>query len=177
MNELEKEYATHFLPDEIRKCLLDGTYLELNIADIQVELAKTSKKIYRDLIKNSIAGKCKKALSIVFHKEDLERVLESDADYIVELLTHVADTGELLEEIKEVITEDNYMELAKLTDFLVTKYIENFNYLQGRRSILEHSLNGIEFIDNKNEDTREQVKAFVRGKLAEYRSGKHLEKN
>ena len=176
MNKIEKEYEVHTLPDDIKEGLLDGTYLELNIEDIQADLAKTSKRIYMDLVKNNITGKFKKVLGMVFRKEDLEYTLDKDADYIVELLTHIADTGELLEEIKQAITEENYLSLAKLTDFLVNKYIENFNYLQGQRTSLEHSLKGISFTDNKNDDTREETKEFVRRKLAEYRSGKHLEK-
>lgn len=178
MEELEQEYLKHEVSESIRKKILDSTYLEMNIDDILLELFRSSKRTYRELIKNEIVAKFQHLLGKVLSSSaDLEEFLNQDADYILDLLVLIADNSEIFAEIKDAITEDNYEDLIKLTDFAVEQYINNYNYIQGQRDSLNASLNGIVSIDCRHSDRREITKEFIRAKINEFTSGKYLEKN
>lgn len=176
IKKLEAEYGKVVVPEVLLKSIKNGRDLSLDIDGILSELARSSKKVYRELLKNYIAKKWKNLVRRLFASdENLDEILEKDADYILELLIHIADNSELFAEIQDSITDENYEEVIRLTEFAVQKYLEQFNYLQGKRKSLEASISGITYIDGK-EDQREAVKEFIRLKINEFTSVKYLEK-
>lgn len=177
MTKIELEYREHEVKKELRDKIPDGEYLEMNIDDVLKELAKTSARLYIEDLRNRASTKFRRLVGkVVPDYNDLADFLEKDSDYVLELLIHIADTSEIFAEIKDAISEGNLDELIKLTDFAVEKYAENYNFLAGKRKALASSMNGITMINNSLTDTREETKDFIRQKIGEVTSYKHLEK-
>lgn len=177
MSKIENEYLKHQVNKELRDKIPDGEYLEMNIDDILKELAKSSGKMYLEYLRNRVSTKFRKLMGMISQdNDDLIDFLERDCDYILEILIHIADSSEIFAEIKDAIEKDNFEELIKLTDFAVEKYADNLNYLKGQRKSLLSRLNGITLIDNSLSDTREETKDFIRKKIGDSTSYKHLEK-
>ena len=177
MTEIESEYGRHKVPDDIQKKIIDDTYLALNIEDIAKEYFKEEKRLKRLIVKNWIVRHCLNAHSILWtEKTRYEQYLEQDRQYIEEIIEHIEDHEDYLLKILEVLDEKNWQEMLKILDFCVLHYVSNYNFIQGKRKSLEHAFAGIEYIDNRNKDTREEFKTWFEQKIEQNKPEKHLEK-
>lgn len=175
MNKLEEKYYNHEVKEDFKEMIQDDTDLDMALEELIRYIEKDKRKIARDLLKNSAVRKIKRITQLLSRDDTISRVLDKDEELINELLEHIDLNLEYLEQIRSLITKNNYKELMRLVDFLVDYYISNLNYLQSRRTSLEHSLSGITYFDGARTDSRDEVNDFYNKTIVKYQ-GKPIEK-
>ena len=78
--------------------------------------------------------------------------------------------------IIDKISNNNYQELLRLSEFTEKHYFSNFDYLISERSNLALYYRGIRTM-NINDDTRKTFKAFFSNKINEFHKEKGVEKH
>lgn len=157
MKTIEEEYKEHVVPEEVSKELTDPYSLVLNIEFFIKELEKEERRVLRRKRRNRLAQRV-----FISSKEILQEE-ETCYEEIVELIEELMDN---YTEIAGELTEENFEEMLKLVDFLLVQYTNNKAFINGKIDSLEQAMNGITFIDNRNQDKREQVREFIKKRLA-----------
>ena len=166
MEELEEKYKEHKLPEELKEEIQDPYCLIMSMDSLIEEWEKQEKSILRKRRKNHF-------FQILLGENEL--LLQEDS-YLEKFLDLLEDNMDFLIEILEVITDENYLELARVVDFIVNQYVNNRGYIQGRIEGLSQSMNGFQYIDNRYSYNHEELKVFIRKILASMKKEKQLEK-
>lgn len=175
MNKLEEKYSHHEIKADFKEMVQDDIDLDMAVEELIRYIEKDKRKIAKDLLKNSAVRKIKRLTQLLSRDASISSVLDKDEELINELLEHIDLNLEYLEQIRSLITKDNFKELMRLVDFLVDYYISNLNYIQSRRTSLEHSLSGITYFDGARTDSRDEVNEFYNKTIVKYQ-GKPIEK-
>ena len=177
MEKIEIEFQKHKVPEDIQSRILDDTYLALNIGDIAKEYFKEEKRVKRLLIRNKFLQQLLNAYGCIgFNVSNHDQCLKEDEEYLTELIEHIEDHEDYLIEILEVLSKDNWQKMLKVLDFSVIHYASNYNYIQGNRKGLEYALSGIQYCDNRNQDTRKEFKEWFQKTMECEKNPKELEK-
>lgn len=137
--------------------------------DFKREIRKNNLDIVKAKIKNTLLSQ----------KNDIE-YYEYDNGLMSELNTMILNYREIYVNIIHIATEDNYMELLKVMDFLTYYYKEHIKYYEHKRDKLEMYIKGISFSDSRYEDNQDVLYKFIDKKLTEIytkQNGKILVKN
>ena len=131
--EIKEQYEKHIVPDEIKEDVPDPYSLVLNIEDVVKKLEKEQSRYIRHRIKNHIAQK------FCMHTLD---ILKAEDKVFVEMIEWINEVVGWLIEITSSITEENYIELTKLVDFLVAQFEQNKSYYASRMKAVEEAQRG-----------------------------------
>lgn len=167
MATIEESYNAHKLPEELKEDILDPYCLVLNIDGLVAEWEKEQKETLKKRRKNHIFQKIVIGGSELLQREDayLEQyqdLLEDNMNFAVGVL--------------EVLTEENFLELARLVDFIVTHFVGNKQHIQSKIEGLNYEIKGIHYMDNRYSYTHEELKDFVMKLLGTWKEEKQLEK-
>lgn len=138
--------------------------IDKDIVEIDQEMKKSEFKKIISSIKNKI-----------LFGEDFE-YYEQDYDLMKEEYQLGADFIEYFRLIIDKISNNNYQELLRLSEFTEKHYFSNFDYLISERSNLALYYRGIRTM-NINDDTRKTFKAFFSNKINEFHKEKGVEKH
>ena len=167
MNKIEEEYKNYQVPEEVKEEITDPYALVLSVEGLVKQLEKDEKKVLRRRRRNRIAQDVYTSSREILFEE--EKCLNESLELIDAFINYLISAT-------ETITDDNYEELIKLIDFMVTHYTGNQAFIEGKITSLEQYLNGINYIDNRHQDTRREVKEFLDQKIASMKKAKELEK-
>lgn len=165
--EMEEEYRVHEVPKEIKEQVQDSCILSLNIEDLIKFLGKETKKVFLKRKVNHFMQK------IFVMSEDMLQEVDS---YYEETLNLIEENKALLQEIREMITEENFQELVKVVDFIVKHYSDNIDYIESHIEGLSQARDGIQYVDNRKKYTKKSLKEFINKKLVSMKTEKQLEK-
>lgn len=175
MDSVKEQFKNHQVPEDIVKKIKDDKCACLNMESAVEALYRTEKKVYRQLIKNAFKQEIGELTESIFHVPD-PRILIADEKYLNEMYALVEDTISMIEEMMPCINQDNYQELVRLLDFLVSQFTNNFQTLGRRRESLQYAKKGFGYIDGRCDDTREEVNEFFSEEIKKYKDEKQLVK-
>ena len=176
MKSIEEMYDKHVISERCRKEILTPYDLVLNIDEVVSMIEDQEKEVLSDHKKNVIAQKVKNNPFLSWLEGRDFSLLEEDGSLLEELFDWMERCLDLLVFIVEGLTEDNFLEMLKLCDFLVDAYVENHQFLDGQRRAVSYASQGIRYQDNRYFDTREEVSQFVLQKLGKKTVENPLEK-
>ena len=177
MTDIEIEFNRHKVPSDIQKKIVNDTCLALNIGDIAKTYFREEKRIKHVLMKQKVIQKILNASGkIGIESSEYDEYFKSDDRLLGELIDHISTHEDYLLVILEELNENNWQRMMKILDFCVLHYASNYNYIQGMRRSLEYTLNGIDYYDNRNEDTREEFKEWFYSVMEQEKTAKKLEK-
>lgn len=160
---VEDDYDTYRMRPEVKSGIQDPTTLYLNIEAVIAELEISEKEIAKErrkcLVKDSI-GNLKKTRG--YYKKILEII-----DKNIGALVFMEDT----------IDENNFRELTKLLDFMVTAYADNVKHYQNKVETVSYHPEGYDFVNERYKYNHEELMKFVKDKLLGLNNEKELEKN
>ena len=174
LEEMEEEYLEHEVPDEIMSKLVDHFIFLINIDDVIDELHKDEVRCSKRLIVNDVKRGLKR-IAGYFADVDSELV-EREKKYLDDELEFVYDVMDYSSQIASATDDENYMELARLFDFMIMNYSETISSKESRLVGIERARNGIEFIDFRYRDKSKELREFMDNKLQMYQKHKELEK-
>lgn len=175
MDSIKEQFKNHQVPEDIFKKINDDRCAYLNMESAVEALYRTGKKVNRLLIKNAFKQEMGELLEPIFHVPD-PRILIADEKYLNEMYALVEDTISMIEEMMPCINQDNYQELVRLLDFIVSQFKNNFQTLGRRRESLQYAKKGFGYIDGRCDDTREEVYEFFQEEIKKYKDEKQLVK-
>ena len=167
MKKIEEEYQEYVVSEEIQKRIDSPLVLILNIDDFFKQVRRDEKFISRAIKRNRFVGK-------VFPKTKC--VVDAQEEVLLEMFGLAEENLDYYDNILVEISHDNYQELLKLMDFLITHYMGNRSYYESRLEAIQQSLKGIEFSDYSKRNTREDIQKFFEQKINEIKEKKQLEK-
>lgn len=152
---LEKDYEEY----EIGKNLIDNysdfeDYMSLVISDTEGIVEDTFKQILENNRWKKIS-KIRNLFPVVFVKEDID-FYDYDNGILLDASDLLLNNLEYYQRIRDISNESNFLELSKLTNFLIDMYEENIKYLNQRREKLNASYRGIE-VESKDFDYNSYV--------------------
>ena len=173
LEEMEEEYKNHEVPEEIMDKLIDPFIFVMNIDDVLDELHKDESRCSKKLVSNDIKrGVNHLARYFVDVPKDL---LEKEHSYLSDEIKFIHDVMGYSSRIACYAEDENYLELAKLFDFMIMNYSETISSKESRLVGLEHARNGIEYIDFRAKDKSEVLRKFMDKELKTYENYKKLE--
>ena len=167
MKKIEEAYQTHKLPEDLKEEITDPYALVLSIDSLVEEWEREEKETLRKRRKNHFFQK------IIFGQKD---ILQREDSYLEQFQDLLEDNMDFTVGVLEVLTDENFLELARLVDFIVTHYIGNKGYINSRIEGLNQAMNGIRYVDNRHSYTHEELKEFVTKLLEKMKKEKQLEK-
>lgn len=167
MNKIEEEYKNYQVPEEVKEEITDPYVFVLSIEEMVKQLEKDEKRVLRKRRRNRIAQDVLVSSRDILFEEG--KCLNESLDLIDAFINYLIS-------VTEIITEETLDELIKLVDFMVTHYTGNQGFIEGKITSLEQYLNGINYIDNRHQDTRKEVKEFLDQKIARMKKEKELAK-
>lgn len=174
LDEMEEEYINHEIPDEIMSKLVDHFVFIMNIDESINALHKDEVRCSKRLLVNDVKRGVYKVAGY-FADVDSE-LLDREKRYLEDELDFIYDVMDYSSEISNVTDEDNYLELARLFDFMVINYSEAISSKESRLIGIERARNGIEFVDFRFKDKSKELREFMDNKLQIYQKNKELEK-
>lgn len=175
MDSVKEQFKNHQVPKDIQKRIKDDQCAYLNMESAIEALARTGKKVYRQILKNALKQDIGEIIEPIFHMPD-PRILIADEKYLSEMFALVEDTITMIEEMMPCVNPDNYQELVRLLDFIVSQFTNNFQTLGRRRESLQYAKKGIGYIDGRCDDTREETMEFFKEEIKKYKDEKQLVK-
>ena len=172
IDEIAKEYETFTikttLVDNIVTCRL---LLEVAIEDTVYD----RKELMKELRLNKWYHLKTQIIDFFFLilKSDVLDVYGEDEKIIKECISFIEEFISLLERMREIICEDNYVELTKIVDFATDHYHAQTHYYDSKRDRLDFRLSGIDYYDPRYEDNRESILQFIKQKIEELSKNKN----
>jgi len=176
VEKLEKEYEKHELSEEFIQSIDSSTSLVLAIDDCVDEFNKTSSKLYNRLVGNSVRKDFNGLIGHVFSRLD-SKYFELREKYLEEELILVQDMIALSNRMINDIDDNNYLEIAKLFDFLTIQYESSMEAKASKIEGLFYSTKGIEYVDFSKSDTSKDLVPFLHKKLSSFEKKKQLVKS
>ena len=175
IEDIEKEYNEY-------KCELDmitsikelDAWLEVRFDDID-EYIKVLNKDSKDNDKSKIFGYIKNQFPFIFEYDDIS-FYDKDNKIVKDACTLSRMYQSYIKHIVYYSTEDNYKEMAKLSDFIMMYYYKDLDYLYGERDELEYRRKGYGCVCNDVEDNSLVVHEFFATKISEFKEAKGIEK-
>ena len=167
MRNIEEEYKTHQLPEDIHQIIQNPYDFVLSIDNLIKKFEREQRKLVRRIGRNALAQK-------LFFAD--KEILAAEGEQLNTLDDIIDDNLSILVEVLEALTDDNFPELMKMVDFQVSHYLENRGYIGGRIEALCQSVNGFGYFDYRYENTHPAVKEFLTKKLEAMKKQKQLEK-
>lgn len=160
---VEDDYDTYYVRPEVRIGIQDPTTLYLNIEAVLGELELSEKEIAKQRRKSLV-------------KDDVRHLKEIRKYYkkIIEIID--SNIGALVF-MEDTITDENFKELVKLLDFMVTQYADNVKHYQNKIETVSYDSEGYDFVNERYKYNHEELMQFVKNKLKGLNSEKELEKN
>ena len=167
MEEIEQEYESYVVSDDVKETIVDPFSLVLSIEIIVKKFEKVSVSIRKKKNRN-------KLYKMIFLGENY--LIQEEDDCWNKVIKTIEDNTNHLTRIVEVIDEDNFIELAKLVDFMVAKYETNMEFFVARLNSINASYHGFHMVDYSKNYTHPQVMEFVERKINGLKKEKELEK-
>ena len=174
-DKLEKEYENHKIPKEISVYLIDQYAFLLNVDDTVDELEKCEGRYCRLLVRNKIRKNINSIVSS-FLDYSTEDIINMDERYILSIIELIHDVTDYSSRIVEYTDSDNYMEMARLFDFMILHYTNSLCAKEAKREGLKYIARGIDYMDNRVDDTSGALRIFMSNKLKKLEEIKQLEK-
>ena len=176
LNVLDEEYLNHEVPKEILPKIVNPYVLLLNIDDVVDELQKNESRYYRRLMKNGLHQRLNGLYEKLFNDSYMDDALELREKYLLDQVGFIDDTILFCSRIVEVIDEKNYLELARLFDFMTMHFASSMQAKETKLDGIDYALKGEGFIDNRFKDTSTELRVFMNKQLNGYEKQKQLEK-
>jgi len=167
MISLEERYNSHELPKSIKELFISDDAVAIYLTENCKRLIKQQKKNQRQMIANKVAQK------IMFSEKE---VFQSDEEFLNELDDLISSSTSMLSSLFTVLKEDNYLEIGRFIDFILVLFSDNYQVIQSKRRALSFNKRGIQFFDNRYQDTREDIKEFFDKEFDKFKREKVLEK-
>ena len=167
MISLEERYNSHELPKSIKELFISDDAVAIYLTENCKRLIKQQKKNQRQMIVNKVAQK------IMFSEKE---VFQSDEEFLNELDDLISSSTSMLSSLFTVLKEDNYLEIGRFIDFILVLFSDNYQVIQSKRRALSFNKRGIQFFDNRYQDTREDIKEFFDKEFDKFKREKVLEK-
>lgn len=167
MEKIRKLYDEYQISEKLQESIPNPFYLVLGVEALIKEWIRGGKVLARKKRKNRIVQKLVR---------EPNEILKGEEECFTGMENCIEDNIDMMAEILEVLSEENFEELRKLVDFIVIRFTENQKYWQSRLESLKIALNGIQYFDPRVENQHEKVKAFVEEKLTAMKTAKQLEK-
>lgn len=167
MVNLKERYAIHELPRCIKEKMVDDKVLVLNMEDNCLEFKKLQAKNKRQIVLNKLLQKIHPSFN---------DYLKVDGIFLKEIDELYTNTINMINTLYPLVDSDNYMEIARLVDFILVLYSDNYNVIGFKRRSLKFNKRGIEYFDNRFEDTRGEIDEFFSEESKKFIKEKNLEK-
>ena len=159
---VEDDYETYIVRPEVKLGIQDSTTLYLNIEAVLAELELSEKEIVKERRKT-------------IYKTNL-RDLKNTRSYYKKILEIIDKNIGALVFMEDVIAENNFRELVKLLDFMITGYADNVKHYQNKIETISYHPEGYDFVNERYKYNHEELMQFVKNKLKGLNSEKELEK-
>lgn len=167
MEEIEKLYNEYVVSGDTYKKIRNQLLLILNIELVFKSIERHERQLARKVRKNNLVER--------FFPER-KGVLDAENSIYFEMMELMDENLDYFIAITREIDSENYKELTKLVDFLITHFVGNLLYYEAQIEGIYQALKGVNFIDNSKQNTREGIKAFVGKKVEEIKVQKQLAK-
>ena len=171
MDKIEIEFEEYSVPDEIISKIQDQFSLIINIDDVLQELNKQGKRVSKKVFINGLLQDIYRTLGL-----DSLDLLVKDGNILSEEFDLIDQNMLYCGQIAGIVDSDNYLEIAKMFDFIMYHYANNMQNLESRREGINYARKGIGYIDNRIFDTRSEIDKFVQNRVGSYQDKKKLEK-
>ena len=176
MQKMEEMVEKHELSKDFIQSIDGSVSLALAIDDCLDGFNKTSSMIYNRLVGNSVHKGFNGLIGHVFSGLD-SKYFELREKYLEDELLFVRDMIAISDRMINDIDDNNYLEIAKLFDFLTLQYQSNMEAKASKIDGLLYSTKGIEYIDFSKNDTSKDLIVFLHKKLSSYEKRKQLVKS
>lgn len=166
MKTIESSYKEYTIPKKVQEEMQDPFALVLGIEGIVKELEQEEKIVMRKRKRNHFVQ------LLLGDNEFLKR----EDSYWEQLFQILEDNLDLLVAVTDLITTENYLEIVKFVDFLITHFTNNRSYIEGRLEGLNQSIKGIQYIDNRHPYTHKDFLEWAKKYIEQMKSTKQLEK-
>lgn len=174
IEDLETEYKNF----ETKSTDVNSLEKFLNFINIGIddtyEIEGDYKKERRENKFWQFSARIRNIFNFLFIEEETE-FYDYDNKILDELTTLVLTYRTYYEKMIELSNQNNYLELVKLTDFLIHYYSQHIDYYEYRRNKLEMEIQGYSFYNSKYENNQEVVAEFVEKKLSEFEQAQQKE--
>ena len=176
MELLKAKYKTHEVSSDILEKIQDDTSVYLNMQTATEALLRVEKKVYLKLLKNNLKQEFGSLTETIFNVPDIG-LLEMEEKYYNELVELIEENVDMIHEMMNCLSKDNYLELLKLLDFIVAEYANNYKSISSKIDGLKYVKKGIGYYDGRYPNNREEVHDFFQEEIEKYRREKQLEKH
>ena len=167
MEDMEQLYQEYVLPEDTFKKIRNQFFLVLNIEMTFRHVQKHERELAKRIRRNQIVEK-------IFSGR--KEVLDAENSIYLKMIELMEENLDYFIAITREVDANNYRELTKLMDFIITHFTGNLLYYEAQREGIYQALKGIQFIDNSKQNTREAIKSFFEKKVDELKVQKQLEK-
>lgn len=167
MDNIEQLYQEYVVPEDTFKKIRNQFFLVLNIEMTFKHIQKAERELAKRIRRNQMIEK-------IFASK--KEILDAENSVYLKMIELIEENLDYFIAITREVDANNYRELTKLMDFIITHFTGNLLYYEAQREGIHQALKGIQFIDNSKQNTREAIKAFFEKKVAELKVQKQLEK-
>ena len=171
MERIEKEFEEYVVSDEIISKIQDQYSLILNIDDVLQELNKQGKRVSKKIFINGLVQDVYRAIGL-----DGLDLLVKDGNLLSEEFDLIDQNMLYCGQVAGIVDSDNYLDVARLFDFIMYHFANNMHNLESRREGINFAKRGIGYIDNRVFDTRCEIDKFVQDRVDYYQDKKKLNK-
>lgn len=176
INEIEEEYSNYEIKSDYVKTLDDfNLFLTValdNIEEQKIDLIEEIKLNYKD----QLTAKIRNFFLFMFQIEEVDYYTEDNA-IIDDIINYISTYTAYFNKISLIVTNENFLELTRLVDFLCEYYNEQISYFDSKRDALEFQVKGFNYSDSRSQDNREVLEEFFNRKISKYQKEKAVEKS
>ena len=163
MESVKDKYSRHQIPSERLDKIHNHKELYRNMENAIDAMDRSERKIIRKLIKNDLLSEVQFFAGDVFSVPNRD-LLELREDYYNQLIGLIEENINMISRMMSFLSQDNFMEIFRLFDFMVDQYAMHYRMLSSKLDGLEFAKKGIEYLDCRYPDTRDETSAFFQKK-------------
>lgn len=163
MDKLEKVKTEYALFEEEKSINASSESVYALLEHCHYEMVYSVKTATKAIKQNSFDYKLEKAKSVVGqifgYDISCDWILE-DSEYLAKQISLAKGFDNYFVRLCEQLDDENYLEVSRLTQFTLDKYLDNYSYLESLRNAVNLSSSGITYYGKGDSDYEEFATFF-----------------